>query len=1623
MHLHQFGRRFRQLLKGKITGVAGQRRNHWRLHCRPDLERLEVRTAPAVYTVTGTADGLGTITSTGPDTFDASTLRAAVIAANADAPAADTIIVPAGTYRLTVPPTVSDDEFSGDLNVTNSVSIQGAGADSTIIDANQLDRAFDIGVTGTVSLSGLTITNGNALEGGGIENFGSNSSVTLSNSTLSGNTAVSAGGGIANEYGGNLSLNNCTVSRNSAALAGGIVNDGELGLSSCTLSNNSAGADGGGIINMRTLGLSNCTLSGNSTVGGTAGGIRNYGIASVSDSTLSGNSAAVGGGIENDGMLSLSNCTLSGNSAAVGGGILNAAMLNLTNCTLYENSAQLHGGGIANDDITATATLRNCTLSGNSATLGGGVANDFSPFSTVIVANSILAKNVAGSLGPDLFGSIRSLGFNLVGNATGIIGFPAAGDRIGVDPLLGSLEDNGGPTWTMALLPCSPAIDAGSNALAIDPQGNTLTTDQRGFARIVNGTVDIGAFEFSPVFLSPTNHVLTLTACHPGDTITISNAPNDFFDSTGVLVVTVNGTEFDFHWSDVTGGINIDTYMGGATVNIENVSEGTPVAVTTRGGNNAIKVSPVAQSLDSFNGSLTVDSQDGNDSLHIWDLNGLTPLGRTYNLTSNILNINLVTNRISVDDLPELSISYSNVANLLLQTDGLGSTVNVQGEAATSSVTIHGGVGDDNLVIDFSSGNPIPPDGFCFDGNYGSGAYGADSLTLNGNPFLDETYTASGPASGSIDFSNGDGATFTITYSNVETLNDLSLPALILLPNQITFNATNGDDAINVVDGPQVDGFMTTQISSGGTFATLNFANRNDVIVNTLGGVDNIELNDPNPEAGLSDLTVNVGASNGDIIPPSTVNVDATAANTLTTINADGAFDQVTVSPSAENLETIRGSLTVAGPGLGALTLDDENNPWADTYTLTGSSVSRQFVASITYSGLSNISLYGGRGLGRTYQVTNTVGGLRMTTIYAANPDDLVNVEATTGSLTINLLAMSGNPIVDVSSTAQNLDAIEGSVAVNGQYVSGQCFGSVILDDQQAPVVNSYTLQATSFSRANFGGLSYSSLGGLIINAAPDSNVLNPQPIYVLATSAGTTTTINAANGWHNIFVGLPDGNPLGIPGTGLDAILGAVTVSDQAYRDELVLYDSAGKGQRTYSLNSTSIAVTVADGVPIAAPVPISWKGFLGIVTLFGTPAADKYELQSLANNLVDLQAFGAYTQNTFESMVPDRHTWKVYSNNSVTTEVSPGSNQFVIFGGVYNFTGGPGGDDFQFTPNYGHDGGLAGMLNGNRGTLDYSQDGSPISVYVATISPMDVNGERGSATNLGGGFSNIRSVIGNNSSTTLIGPDGTNNYWSITGAYKGNLARAQNQASNLAFSQMPNLTGGAMNDTFAFQPGGSISGIVDGRGGTNMLDYSKYTGNITVDLSLNLASLVNQGAANGVFNIANVTGSIGSDLLVGDANPNILIGGTGRNVIIGGAGGDTLDAHLSSGDNILIGGRTDWDSNLAALNAIFAEWTRTDLGPMNSFQIRYNDLLSGTGSTNPMNKLPDGTLVLLTPATNKTSSNGRVHADSSPDTLIGSNGIDPTTSKRVHNWFFYDSDDMIVNLTNPFDRKNKVT
>jgi hypothetical protein len=253
-----------------------------------------------------------------------------------------------------------------------------------------------------------------------------------------------------------------------------------------------------------TATIAGLTIADGYSASGAAGGIYSLGTLTVTNCTLSGNSApngsfGFGGGICNQGTLTATNCTISGNSAVDGGGIANIfGTVTLTNCTLSGNSASAAAGGFGGGGIlnAGVMTVTNCTISGNSGSIGGGIFEY--PGDTTTIANTIVAGNTAPT-GADIDGTVTSKGYNLIGNSSGGSGF-TVDDLLNLDPLLGPLKYNGGPTETMALLPGSPAIATG-NVKRI-PSG--ITTDQRGSPRVVNGTVDIGAFESGLAPSTPT---------------------------------------------------------------------------------------------------------------------------------------------------------------------------------------------------------------------------------------------------------------------------------------------------------------------------------------------------------------------------------------------------------------------------------------------------------------------------------------------------------------------------------------------------------------------------------------------------------------------------------------------------------------------------------------------------------------------------------------------------------------------------------------------------------------------------------------------------------------------------------------------------------------------------------------------------------------------------------------------------------------------------------------------------------------------------------------------------------------------------------------------------------------
>jgi hypothetical protein len=443
-------------------------------------------------------------------------LRGAIIYANArEAGSVIYITIPTGTYNLTLDVPGENLNAGGDLDILGrTVFMQGAGRSLTIINSQVPDRILD-NQGGVLTVEHLKITGGKAPSGdsggGGIINRGHQTMTLIDvqiegNSVLGNSQYVDNGGGISN--GGTLMIRDSTIISNSACNGGGIVSssawmtiEGSY-IGQNTARNEANCGDGGGIATINgswEFRLSEVTVEANDAARGagiffnsTGGSIR-----SITDSLITYNDAySSGGGLSNYGDITLNRVTLSANSAfGAGGGVDNMGTLKLTNVTISAN-VSFFGGGLANHD-SKSVILDHCTIANNIGHTAGmaffGETLSQNTFHNTILASSPIRETCA------LYGTISDSGYNLSSDDSCLLSIDNH-DLIGVDPLLGVLDDNGGYTPTMGLLTGSPAIDAGDPIM-------TLNRDQRSYFRPVDGDLiagafsDIGAYEYASFIL------------------------------------------------------------------------------------------------------------------------------------------------------------------------------------------------------------------------------------------------------------------------------------------------------------------------------------------------------------------------------------------------------------------------------------------------------------------------------------------------------------------------------------------------------------------------------------------------------------------------------------------------------------------------------------------------------------------------------------------------------------------------------------------------------------------------------------------------------------------------------------------------------------------------------------------------------------------------------------------------------------------------------------------------------------------------------------------------------------------------------------------------------------------
>lgn len=630
---------------------------------RSFAERLETRALLAVFTVSTAVDE-----SDGDFSASDLSLREAIEQANSLA-GADTILISQSLTSSTV-------TLGGTaLVITDAVTINGSNAPGIRINGGGLSRVFDLQNRPDVSMSWLTISGGSTTAagqgGGGIRSTGNLSltGVVIENNTTSGD--VSNGGGIL-QVNGALTLSNSSVRNNS------------------TTGN---GAYGGGI--------------------SATGAVVSISNASRIESNTTASVSGVGGGIlVSTGSLTIAGSTIAGNSnsgvGSVGGGIAVAnAAVDISNSTISSNTTNGPGGGLAfdsNGNVQAVATLTRVTISGNQSANGfGGGAAAFNGAMTVgestVTLNSaptgqgsglasysdggvnnaviaVISSIVAGNSSTDVDsiggGVFTSSGFNVIGNGNAADAFTVNGDQSSVsDPGLGQLANYGGPTLTHALLPGSPAIDAGATSIG------SSSTDQRGsaYARLVGGVMDVGAFEVQPILqlvsssstISEDGGVNTITAQLSASS-NLETSLGFAFSGTARLTAdyTRSATQIVIPAGSLSGSISVT----GVADNFAEADE----TITS-----LLNVYPVNLGFENGVRSVTtvIAANDGTPSLTLSLTPGTVAEGSVYSGTviRNTDTLNSLTVTLSSNDSTELAVPVS----VTIPAGQLGTTFSIRG--------------------------------------------------------------------------------------------------------------------------------------------------------------------------------------------------------------------------------------------------------------------------------------------------------------------------------------------------------------------------------------------------------------------------------------------------------------------------------------------------------------------------------------------------------------------------------------------------------------------------------------------------------------------------------------------------------------------------------------------------------------------------------------------------------------------------------------------------------------------------------------------------------------------------------------------------------------------------------
>jgi hypothetical protein len=1121
-----------------------------------ELLNLEERVVPATFMVVNNSDsGTGS-------------LRQAII--NANATSNNDIInftFASGTnpYTITMAsalPNIADAGISGTL------TINGLGASSLIISGNDgntlrdfnifnIDSGANLAISG-VTVSGAKTTNTGKIYGGAFNNTGT---LTITNSTISGNVAGYKGGGIFNN--GSLTITNSTLSGNTTSYGGGVYNS----------------ANG-------NLTISNSTISGNSGASGAA--INNKGgTLNITNSTISGNSAFTGGGgIYINGSASISNSTISGNSAFSGGG-------------LYA--------------VNGTITLINNTISGNSASnLGGGIHNQFA---TINIANTIIANN--GNT--DYFGSGNDT-VNLISpstDANNIVSkgsFSWATTKTSSQINLGPLQNNGGPTLTMALQSGSAAIGAGDASISdatpingLDQRGAKRNTSDIGAYSIgiqVTTTADSGAGSLRQAITdannTPGNDYIgfNLTGASPY-TITLSSAlPNIVNASTAITggtagALTINGPSA----SSLT--ISGDNGNTGRDFNIFSINTG---------GNLAIFNTTVSGAQTSTNGGALNNSGTLTVNNSIISGNSTSKNGGAFN-NSGTLTVNNST--ISGNSTTVVSTYGGAIAN--------SGTLNISNSTLSNNSAFPSGTSGGGAIFTSSTINISNSTLSNNSANRGGGIDNFGTSNVSNSTLFGNSAT-SGPGGAIFNFN---AKTLNITNS---TLSDNSAPssngggifnqssAIMNIANTIIANSTTGGDYAG-------SGTIGTNLNNLVEDGSLTNASSTPTGSGNISGdplLGPLQINGgPTLTMALLNGSIAISAGNATISNATPISgLDQRGAARPSTTPSIGAYDflpssQITLT-QASQFNNKSGSAFTASP---IITFKDANgvtvtNSTASvTMTVSGGDGKATTVGTTTIKAVDGAAIFFGVGLsgtnGQTYTLTFTSGSFTATqsaqVVYGNATQLIIKTSAATSKSGIAFTTQPAIFIKDAFGNTVSNSGVSVNMAVSGGDNKATTVGTVSKNASGGTATfsgvgisgtagTSYTLTFTSNGLTattqsitpTFGNASKATLS-TNADGSTSGSAFTTQPIVKILDAFGNTITTSNATVSMSVSIGAST-----VGTTSVSAVSGVATFTNVGIKGTAgftygLTFASSGLTSATQNITPLAAANTPTFGTPTA--------------------------------------------------------------------------------------------------------------------------------------------------------------------------------------------------------------------------------------------------------------------------------------------------------------------------------------------------------------------------------------------------------------------------------------------------------